>query len=178
LHTLHWIATKANSRQEAFDTVSLSLLPSDEGYRLADWSDWHVVGGGRYSASHYEPSQDMIISYAETPDKFMKVLSDIKQYRIKFMNEKLIKLDNAFDRLKSDVVDYISNDCKPESNQRFDFSRWDIKETINMLNGQWTPDSGFYDHNEFTSEFQYLEERLDKPEEAALHYLVPVDFHF
>ena len=24
----------------------------------------------------------------------------------------------------------------------------------------------------------YIKERLDKPEEAALHYLVPVDFHF
>lgn len=30
MHTLHWIAVKAESKQEAFDTVSLSLLPSDE----------------------------------------------------------------------------------------------------------------------------------------------------
>ncbi len=178
MHTLHWIATKANSRQEAFDIVSISLLPSDEGYRLADWSDWHVVGGGRYSASHYEPSQDMIISYAETPDKFMEVLSNIKKYRIEFMNNKLTKLDEAFDKLKSDIVDYISNDCSLEDKREFDFSRWEIKEAITMLGSEWTPDSGFFDHNEFTSKFKYLEERLDKPEEAKLHYLVPVDFHF
>ena len=80
--------------------------------------------------------------------------------------------------MKSDVVDYISNDCKPESNQRFDFSRWDIKETINMLNGQWTPDSGFYDLEEHIAETTYLKERLDKPEQAVRQYLVPVDFHF
>jgi len=178
LHTLHWIATKANSRQEAFDTVSISLLPSDEGYRLADWSDWHVVGGGRYSASHYEPSQDMIISYAETPDKFMEVLSNIKKYRIEFMNKKLTVLDNAFDKLKSDIVDYISNDCKLNNDREFDFSRWEIKEAITMLGSEWTPESSFFDNQEFTSKIQYLEERLDKPEQAVRQYLVPVDFHF
>jgi hypothetical protein len=94
------------------------------------------------------------------------------------MNDKLTKLDNAFDNLKSDVVDYISNDCKLDNKRQFDFSRWEIKEAIDMLNSQWTCDSSFFDHNEFTSSLQYLEERLDKPEEAALHYLVPVDFHF
>ena len=178
MHTLHWIATKANSKQEAFDNISYDLLPSDEGYRLADWSDWHVVGGGRYSASQYEPSQDMIISYAETPDKFMEVLSDIKKYRIEFMNNKLTKLDEAFDKLKSDIVDYISNDCSLEDKREFDFSRWEIKEAITMLSSEWTPDSGFFDHCENSSKFRYLQERLDKPEEAVLHYLVPVDFHF
>jgi len=178
LHTLHWIATKADSKQEAFDKISYDLLPSDDGYRLADWSDWHVVGGGRWSASQYEPSQDMIISYAETPDKFMEVLSNIKKYRIEFMNNKLTKLDEAFDKLKSDIVDYISNDCSLEDKQEFDFSRWEIKEAITMLSSEWTPDSGFFDHCENSSKFRYLQERLDKPEEAKLHYLVPVDFHF
>ena len=178
MHTLHWIATKAKDRQEAFDIVTVSLMPNEDGNRMADWSDWHVVGGGRWSESAYQNSSDMIISYAEKPDEFKKIIADIKRYRINYMNDKLIKLDNAFDNLKSDVVDYISNDCKLDDKRQFDFSRWDIKETIDMLNSQWTPYSSFFDHNEFTSSLQYLEERLDKPEEAALHYLVPVDFHF
>ena len=178
MHTLHWIATKAKDRQEAFDIVTVSLMPNEDGNRMADWSDWHVVGGGRWSESAYQNSSDMIISYAEKPDEFKKTIADIKRYRINYMNDKLIKLDNAFDNLKSDVVDYISNDCKLDDKRQFDFSRWDIKETIDMLNSQWTPYSSFFDHNEFTSSLQYIEERLDKPEEAALHYLVPVDFHF
>ena len=178
MHTLHWIATKAKDRQEAFDIVTVSLMPNEDGNRMADWSDWHVVGGGRWSDSAYQNSSDMIISYAEKPDEFKKTIEDIKRYRINYMNDKLIKLDNAFDNLKSDVVDYISNDCKLNNNRQFDFSRWEITEAINMINGKWTCDSAFFDHNEFTSSFQYLEERLDKPEEAALHYLVPVDFHF
>jgi hypothetical protein len=178
LHTLHWIATKAKDRQEAFDIVTVSLMPNEDGNRMADWSDWHVVGGGRWSDSAYQNSSDMIISYAEKPDEFKKTIEDIKRYRINYMNDKLIKLDNAFDNLKSDVVDYISNDCKLNDNRQFDFSRWNITEAIDMINSKWTCDSAFFDHNEFTSSFQYLEERLDKPEEAALQYLVPVDFHF
>ena len=178
MHTLHWIATKAKDRQEAFDIVTVSLMPNEDGNRMADWSDWHVVGGGRWSEKPYENSQDMIISYAEKPEEFMKVLSDIKQYRIKYMNEKLTKLDNAFDKLKSDIVDYISNDCKLNNDREFDFSRWEIKEAITMLSSDWTPDSSFFDNQEFTSKVQYLEERLDKPEEAMRQYLVPVDFHF
>jgi hypothetical protein len=178
MHTLHWIATKAKDRQEAFDIVTVSLMPNEDGNRMADWSDWHVVGGGRWSDSAYENSSDMIISYAEKPDEFKKTIEDIKRYRINYMNDKLIKLDNAFDNLKSDVVDYISNDCKLDDKRQFDFSRWNITEAIDMINSKWTCDSAFFDHNEFTSSFQYLEERLDKPEEAALHYLVPVDFHF
>ena len=178
MHTLHWIATKAKDRQEAFDIVTVSLTTNEDGNRMADWSDWHVVGGGRWSNSSYENSSDMIISYAEKPDEFKKTIEDIKRYRINYMNDKLIKLDNAFDNLKSDVVDYISNDCKLDDKRQFDFSRWNITEAIDMINSIWTCDSSFFDHNEFTSSLQYLEERLDKPEEAALHYLVPVDFHF
>jgi len=178
LHTLHWIATKAKDRQEAFDIVTVSLMKNSDGNHMADWSDWHVVGGGRWSDSSYENSSDMIISYAEKPDEFKKTIEDIKRYRINYMNDKLIKLDTAFDNLKSDVVDYISNDCKLHDKRQFDFSRWEITEAINMLNSIWTCDSSFFDHNEFTSSLQYLEERLDKPEEAALQYLVPVDFHF
>jgi hypothetical protein len=65
-----------------------------------------------------------------------------------------------------------------EDSRQFDFSRWDIKDCISMLNNIWTPDSGFYDNQEFTSSLQYLEERLDNEEQGALQYLVPVDFHF
>jgi hypothetical protein len=47
-----------------------------------------------------------------------------------------------------------------------------------MLLGHWIPDSGFYDLEENVAELNYLKERLDKPEQSALQYLVPVDFHF
>jgi hypothetical protein len=181
MHTLHWVAIKAESKEEALATVNDNLLPNEDGYRLADWSDWFVAGGGRYNDKgdgYTEGYANMVISYAETPDKFKEVINNIKTYRKNYMGEKLMKLPPAFDKLQSDIVDYISNDCKLEDSRQFDFSRWDIKDCISMLNNAWTPDSGFYDNQEFTSSLQYLEERLDNTEQGALQYLVPVDFHF
>ena len=51
MHTLHYIAVEADSKQQAFDKVVVSLSPNEDGHRLADWSDWHVVGGGRWSSN-------------------------------------------------------------------------------------------------------------------------------
>ena len=180
MHTLHWISIEADSAQEAAAQIKDNLLPNEDGYRLADWSDWFVVGGGRWNSEGdgYKDTDNMVISYADNPDKFKEALDNIKTYRIKYMNEKLVKLQPAFDKLQSDVVDYISNDCKLEDKRQYDFSRWDITAVIDMINNKWTPDSAFFDNQEFTSSIQYLEQRLDKPEEAMRQYLVPVDFHF
>jgi hypothetical protein len=191
MHTLHWICIEAESPESAAAQIKDNLNTNEEGYRLANWSDWHVVGGGRWNPDSegiksadnpsdccYKDRTNMVVSYKDNPDEFITVLSDIKQYRIKYMNEKLLKLDNAVDKLKSDIVDYISNDCKLNNDREFDFSRWEIKGAITMLSSEWTPDSLFFDNQEFTSKLQYLEERLDKPEEAMRQYLVPVDFHF
>ena len=179
MHTLHWWAVEAEDEQGAFSLVK-ERLTNDSGDSWVDWSDWHVVGGGRWNqdGDSYKDTVNMVVSYKDNPDKFKEVLSDIKKYRIKYMNDKLTKLDKAFDNLKSDTVDYISNDCRLDDKRQFDFSRWEITETINILNGKWTPDSSFFDNQEFTSQIEYLEERLDKPEEAMRQYLVPVDFHF
>ena len=64
---------------------------------MADWSDWHVVGGGRWNpeGDSYKDTVNMVVSYKDNPDNFKEVLSDIKKYRIEFMNKKLIILDNA-----------------------------------------------------------------------------------
>ena len=54
---------------------------------MADWSDWHVVGGGRWNpeGDSYKDTVNMVVSYKDNPDKFKEVLSDIKKYRIKYM---------------------------------------------------------------------------------------------
>ena len=180
MHTLHWISIEAESSEEAAAQIKDNLETNEDGYRLADWSDWHVVGGGRWNSEGdgYSDTTNMVVSYKDNPDKFKEALDNIKTYRKNYMNEKLVKLQPAFDKLQSDVVDYISNDCKLEDKRQYDFSRWEITETINMINNKWTPDSAFFDNQEFTSSMQYLEQRLDKPEEAMRQYLVPVDFHF
>ena len=49
MHTLHWWAVEAEDKEDAANVVEAAL---ENNY--VEWSDWHVVGGGRWSDSQYE----------------------------------------------------------------------------------------------------------------------------
>ena len=177
MHTLHYIAVEAQDMEEAFSDVQAFLEPSEEtGFRNCDWSDWHVVGGGRWSESQYEDSSNMIISYAEKPEEFNKVIDGIVKYRIENANQYLTKI--KLDKFTSDIVEYISNSGELPDDSRFDFNNYYINTMCKLMSGEWIPDSAFFDKKEYTADLRYLRERLDKPETAMLQFLVPVDFHF
>ena len=175
MHTLHWWAVEAEDRHEAFITVQDRLLMED-GRNWVDWSDWHVVGGGRWSDSQYENSEDMIISYAEQPELFKQRLQSCKQGRIDEMNNCLTKINT--DKFVSDMVDYISNSGQPADSQRFDMNSYYIRKAGDLLSDLYTPESYFYDFVEYTAHMGYVEERLDNPERPLIQFLVPIDFHF
>jgi hypothetical protein len=185
LHTLHYIAVEADNKQQAFDKVVVSLLPNEDGYRLADWSDWHVVGGGRWS-TNAETSKDFmdgyrddstdVISYAENKEKFQEAQTYVGKFKSEAMNRAIKEFKP--DKFISDMVDYASEGGRSEYNGDTMMSAYTMKEAATMLMGGWTPDSGLYDLEEHIAELTYLKERLDKPEEAVRQYLVPVDFHF
>ena len=187
MHTLHYLAVEAQDKQEAFDKVVSALLPNEDGYRLADWSDWHVVGGGRWSTNAQKTNDIMggynddptdVLGFSEDKEKFQEVVSDIAKWKAETVNRAIKTIDT--DRFISDLVDYASEGGRPSNH--FDGNKlmniYAIKEAANMLMGSWIPDSGFYDLEENIAEVTYLKERLDKPEQASLQYLVPVDFHF
>jgi hypothetical protein len=177
MHTLHYIAVEAQDMEEAFSDVQAFLEPSEEtGFRNCDWSDWHVVGGGRWSESQYEDSSNMIISYAEKPEEFNKIIDGIVKYRIENANQYLTKI--KLDKFTSDIVEYISNSGELPDDSRFDFNNYYINTMCRLMSGEWIPDSAFFDKKEYTADLRYLRERLDKPETAMLQFLVPVDFHF
>lgn len=176
MHTLHWFAVEAQDVEEAFDIVQARLLTED-GERFVDWSDWHVVGGGRWSDSQYEDSSDMILSNQKNPELFKLRLHEIKKSRIAEMNRYLEHL--KFEKLQSDIVDYISNECVMPNELRFgDLNSYYFKKVGDMLMDYYSPDSYFYDLVEYTAHIGYIQERLDNPEKSALQFLVPVDFHF
>lgn len=175
MHTLHWWAVEAEDKQEAFGIVKDRLI-NEDGSNFVEWSDWHVVGGGRWSDSQYEDSSDMIISYAEQPELFKERLELVKKNRIDEMNTFLSKLD--YDKFVSDMVDYISNSGMPANEQRFDLNSHYIKSAGDMLMDYYTCDSYFYDLVEYTAHIGYLPQRLDNPDISVRQYLVPVDFHF
>ena len=174
MHTIHYIAVEADNAQEAFDIVE-SRLSSEDGEKFVEWSDWHVVGGGRWSQSQYEDSSDTIISYATDPTGFTKAIEDVRKWRIDEMNRYLEQIN--FDKFQSDMVDYISNSGIP-SNERFDLNSYYFKKAGDMLMDYYTPDSYFYDLVEYTAHMGYLQERLDNPDTSMLQFLVPVDFHY
>ena len=187
MHTLHYIAVEADSKQEAFDKVVVSLLPNEDGYRLADWSDWHVVGGGRWSTNANKESENNlmggynddptdVLGFSEDKEKFQEALISIVKWKSNVMN-RAIKEFNP-DKFISDMVDYASEGGRSEYNGDTIMNAYTIKETAQMLMGGWIPDSGLYDLEENIAELTYLRERLDKPEQAMKQYLVPVDFHF
>jgi hypothetical protein len=185
MHTLHYIAVEADNKQEAFDKVVVSLQPNEDGHRISDWSDWHVVGGGRWSTGAqtskdfmdgYRDDSTDVISYAENKEKFQEVIKDILRFRSQSMNRNIVEIKT--DKFISQMVDYASEGGRGPWNGDTLMNVYSIKQAAEMLMGSWTCDSGFYDLQEHVSEFEYLNERLDKPEQSALQYLVPVDFHF
>jgi hypothetical protein len=175
MHTLHWWAVEAEDKHEAFITVQDRLIMED-GRNWVDWSDWHVVGGGRWSNSQYEDSEDMIISYNEQPELFKERLELIKKNRIEEMNNFLTKID--LDQFTSDMVDYISNSGIPVDKQRFELNSYYIQKAGQLLQDYYTCDSYFYDFVEYTAHMGYIYDRLDNPEHSLGQYLVPIDFHF
>ena len=185
MHTLHYIAVEADSKQQAFDKVVVSLSPNEDGHRLADWSDWHVVGGGRWSSNAnkennlmagYNDDPTDVLGFSEDKEKFQEALVSVGKFKSQAMNRAIKDLKP--DKFISDMVDYASEGGRSEYNGDTMMSAYIIKEAATMLMGGWTPDSGLYDLQENIAEATYLKERLDKPEHASLQYLVPVDFHF
>ena len=185
MHTLHYIAVEADSKQQAFDKVVVALSPNEDGYRLADWSDWHVVGGGRWSSNANKKNNLMagynndptdVLGFSEDKEKFQEALVAVGKWRSEVINRAIKEINT--DKFISDLVDYASEGGRSEYNGDTIMRAYTIKEATQMLLGYWIPDSGFYDLQENVAETIYLKERLDKPEQASLQYLVPVDFHF
>jgi hypothetical protein len=75
MHTLHWWGVEAEDEQEAFELVKERLV-NDSGASWIDWSDWHVVGGGRWNpeGDGYKDQPNMIVSFEQQPDKFKEIL--------------------------------------------------------------------------------------------------------
>lgn len=179
MHTIHYIAAEAPNAEEAFDHVEVEFN-SGEG-SPAEWSDWCVVGGGRWNSNpenQYQNSSNDVISYATEPEKFMETLNRIRKWRKAELNRVLEVMD--VELLKSDIVDYISNDCIMPAERKYgDMNSYWLDIAIKMTRDHYFSESHFYDlHEYWGADMSNLLERLDDPARAALQYLVPVDFHF
>lgn len=168
MHTLHWWAVQAENKEEA--TAIVESVLSEE---YVDWSDWHVVGGGRWSNSQYENSHDMVISYDEEPEKFKETVRGCIQARMDEMTFIKDKID--INKFVNSVEKYAN--FGTIGDDRFGLQTYYVRKAGTMLLEYYNPDSYFYDLIEHSASTNYLYDRLDKNDTNGL-FLVPVDFHY
>lgn len=183
MHTIHWIAVEAESVQEAFESVESALTPDFEGgYNFASWSDWHVVGGGRWNVQEGEAWQtayvdgrtNMVLSYKDNPDEFTKQLQQALEWRVDEMNRLItdINFPNFIEALNA----YVDNDGQTPDEYRRGMNSWYVRKAASLIGEVYMAQSYFYDLENYTPSLSYLADRLrDNPD---IQYLVPVDFHY
>jgi hypothetical protein len=177
MHTLHYWTIEAEDKEQAFQEVKDRLI-NDDGTNWIEWSDWHVVGGGRWNSEGdpYQDNDNMIVSYQDEPEKFKQILEGCKTARKDEMNRCLSEIKT--DKFVSDIVDFISNGGVAQDELRFSMNNYYIRNATDLLQDNYTPNSFFYDLTEHSASLQYVYERLDRKPVGLIQFLVPIDFHF
>ena len=159
MHTLHWIAVEAESREEAESSV-LSQLLNEEGA----WWDWFddTIGGRWEDVAKTICAQDLP-KYEETINSIItNRKTEIKEYMERTSLSEIESLIENYDG-ESLGWDYQMN-----------FYR--IKQIANLMGDDYFHGSYFYDMENYTPSLNYLKERVAN--NSANQYLVPIDFHF
>jgi hypothetical protein len=181
MHVLQWIAVDTKNKyeleeldtckEEAFDSVKStfeSMYSESEG--LGGWSDWYIVGGGRYNenpdSQYKEDDHSMVISYGENPELFTKTISNAIDSRIIEFNG----YRRNFEEKTVDLNDKLDN---YDGTMDYSFELYPLSKLLDMLQGKWDMNSYFYDITNWSTNPKHL---LDNPSDSW--YLVPVDFHF
>lgn len=170
MHTIHFIAVKAGSKEEAFAAVESGL---QEEYKFADWSDWHVVGGGRWNSkgSQYENDDTDLISYDENPEMFANAINQAKEWKLESFKWDLKNFKP--DELMKAANEFVENGgSHANTDNKFSMNYYYGSRIADTLSGFYNSDSHFYDLDNHTSNMEYM---LEDPKG---YYLVPVDFHF
>jgi hypothetical protein len=178
MHVLQHIAVVSESPEQAYYDVKSKfdeMYSESEG--LGGWSDWYVVGGGRWNsnpANQYEDSWNDVVAFSNAPDKFRSIVQNALETRSEEMGRIRERLE--LDRFISLVDTFIESKGSMSDEDRFDMVPYYVSSAAKMLNGYWNQDSYFFDLANFTTTPKYMLDSLDKGIENW--YLVPVDFHF
>ena len=181
MHVLQHIAIKVNAypdeiqtledcKQEAFNTVRgifEDMYSESEG--LGGWSDWYVVGGGRWNSdedNQYKEAWNDVISYVDNPTLFNEKVDGAIEARVDTFNDYRKRFnDQSLDiNAKLDKYDGLTD---------YSFDLYELNKCIDMLQGKWDMNSYFYDLNNWSTNPKFMLDNVDDS-----WYLVPVDFHF
>ena len=181
MHVLQWIAVKNpatfdideldDCKKEAHDIVKSKfeeMYSESEG--LGGWSDWFIVGGGRWNdnpdSQYKEDDSSMVISYGAEPDKFIETINRaIESRKIEFAGYR--------ENFEKQSIDINAKLDSYDGTTDYSFDLYDLNKMIDMLQGKWDMNSYFYDLNNWSTNPKWVLDNLDNS-----WYLVPTDFHF
>lgn len=174
---MHHIAIEAESKQDALELANNLLIHAD--YDVADWSDWLVVGGGRWN-----PTDDPIhgvTSFAEDPDKFVEILDGAHNSRcnqVRYLLENVNVREEIDRRTEALFQPLVWPRVMLEQERTLDMGSYYLQRVVDLINHKYTSDSYYFDGEEYTSNMEPLLKRIDNVDSCSKQYLVAVDFHF
>lgn len=177
MHTIHYVAAKADNKENAHSEVRSFLekqMGSDEN--ISSWYDWFVTGGGRWASGDDNQYNDNYVGDVahQSEPAFREKLDQAH----KWYNETLGQsIDEVREINLTEMLDNIENNKEGlHKNFKLSFELWPVSKLYNLISGDWGPDHHFYDTVNHTTHPTYMLEAIDKGDNDW--YIVPVDFHF
>lgn len=171
-HVCQIILVQAEDLDDAFSLVEGTL---SEGQPL--WSDWHNAFNahtkdfaGRWSGEVFadEANPDVpapnYLRYSDDPALAEKVISDWLEARMTNLRD-----------YKTRMADLATVKYDPYTSS-LNMPEWYALKVAEILNDNWTADSGVYDLTYGTPNLSDFIQRVKT--EPSKQYLIPVDFHF
>ena len=174
MHVLQWIAVKAETADEAYDTVESQLQTILN--ESQDWYDWYVCGGGRFNVAededwkeaYKEGKTNMIIS-SDNKEEFDLRVATCIQYRVDEFERYKREWNNSGVDLNAKLDSYWGN-------MDYSMELYSLGKMIDMVQGKWDYNSYFYDLESWSTNPKYMQSDIN--DVGGVWYLVPVDFHF
>jgi hypothetical protein len=173
MHVIQYVATQADSKDEAHSNVKQYLQTNMGETGYDNWYDWFVTGGGRW-ASNPEAQYDDdytgdVVHQSEA--KFEEYLDTAHKYRQQELSNyeaeaRKLNLTELLDNLQDFEFDLYSVGSQ----------LYPVKKIYDMCMGLWDYNSYFMDSVHDSTNRKYMRESIDKG--ANNWYIVPVDFHF
>ena len=180
MHVCQILLVEATTTLEAFNNVATTLSDSVD----VNWSDWHnadfsnvsslsfagrwagqVFGDLDESGEFKDPENNKnYLKYSDDPAMAESVITEYLEARIRCIS-----------KYQLEAIDLSTYSYDPYA-KGYHSDLWATKKLAQLLDDQWTPDSGVYDLENWTGNIRNFTERVAKNPENQ--YLIPVDFHF
>lgn len=178
MHVLQWIATKAETADEAYHNVEThlqNLLGNEESYS-STWYDWYVVGGGRWNTGDsddfneaYKSGKTNMIISSDIREEFQARLDICMEYRLAEFNH----YRNQWNKSDVHLIEKLDS---YNGNMDYSMELYPLGKMIDMLQGEWDFNSYFYDLENWSTNPIHMQKDIN--DVGGVWYLVPVDFHF